>query len=149
MQARSVLSKANVSASVGARWAILDPDSLNLLLQDSFHFIRAGQLGDQVVQYAKIGGEEVARTAQQAPGFAGMCAGFAVYETPHVPNDGSGHKFLLFGTNDAISYAAQITEIEALRLQTTFANAVRGLLLHDTFVAAEASKQLVSLKCTA
>jgi hypothetical protein len=45
-------------------------------------------------------------------------------------------------------YAAQITEIEALRLQTTFANAIRGLLLHDIFVFAEASKRLVSLKCT-
>jgi hypothetical protein len=76
-----------------------------------------------------------------------MIAGFSVYETPHVPV-ASGNKFLLFGDNEAISYAAQITEIEALRLQTTFANAVRGLLLHDTFVAAENSKRLVSLKCT-
>ena len=144
---RSILSKANVPATTGARWAVIDPDTTSLLLQDTEHFVRAGELGDKVVQYGLVGGEEVARTAAQAPGFVGMVAGFAVYETPHVPVSGA-NKFLLFGDNEAISYAAQITEIEALRLQTTFANAVRGLLLHDTFVAAENSKRLVSLKCT-
>jgi hypothetical protein len=145
--ARSILSKANVPATTGTRWAVIDPDTTSLLLQDTEHFVRAGELGDKVVQYGMVGGEEVQRTAAQAPGFVGMVAGFAVYETPHVPIS-SGNKFLLFGDNEAISYAAQITEIEALRLQTTFANAVRGLLLHDIFVAAENSKRLVSLKCT-
>jgi P22 coat protein - gene protein 5 len=147
VQARSVLSKANVPSSTGARWAVVDPDTTGLLLQDTEHFVRAGELGDKVVQYGLVGGDEVARTAAQAPGFVGMVAGFSVYETPHVPTSG-GNKFLLFGDNEAISYAAQITEIEALRLQTTFANAVRGLLLHDIYVFAENSKRLVSLKCT-
>ena len=41
-----------------------------------------------------------------------------------------------------------MTEIEALRLQTTFANAIRGLLLHDTYVTAENSKRLIALTCT-
>ena len=144
---RSILSKANVPATTGTRWAVVDPDTTSLLLQDTEHFVRAGELGDKVVQYGLIGGEEVARTAAEAPGFVGMVAGFAVYETPHVPRV-SGNKVLLFGDNEAISYAAQITEIEALRLQTTFANAIRGLLLHDTFVAAENSKRLVSLTAT-
>jgi hypothetical protein len=116
-------------------------------LQDTEHFVRAGELGDKVVQYGLIGGDEVARTAQEAPGFVGMIAGYMVYETPHIPVSGS-NKFLLFGDNEAISYAAQITEIEALRLQTTFANAVRGLLLHDTFVPAESGKRLITLKAT-
>jgi hypothetical protein len=146
--ARAILSKANVPATTGSRWAIIDPDTTSLLLQDTEHFVRAGELGDKVVQYGHVGGEEVARTAAQAPGFVGMVAGFAVYETPHVPISG-GNKFLLFGDNEAISYAAQITEIEALRLQTTFANAVRGLMLHDVFVPAECQKRLVSLKCSA
>ena len=77
-----------------------------------------------------------------------MIAGYMVYETPHVPSDAGG-KYLLFGDNEAISYVAQITEIEALRLQTTFATAVRGLLLHDIFVPAESAKRLVSIKATA
>ena len=146
-QMRSILSKANVPATTGSRWAVVDPDTTSLMLQDTEHFVRAGELGDRVVQYGLIGGEEVARTAAEAPGFVGMVAGFAVYETPHIPIV-SGSKYLLFGDNEAISYAAQITEIEALRLQTTFANAIRGLLLHDIFVAGENSKRLVSLKCT-
>jgi hypothetical protein len=145
--ARSILSKANVPATTGSRWAVIDPDTTSLLLQDTEHFVRAGELGDKIVQYGLVGGEEVARTAAQAPGFVGMVAGFAVYETPHVPRSG-GSKYLLFGDNEAISYAAQITEIEALRLQTTFANAIRGLLLHDVYVPAECSKRLVSLQCT-
>jgi len=33
-------------------------------------------------------------------------------------------------------YTIAPTEMEGLRLQTTFANAVRGLLLHDMFMAA-------------
>jgi hypothetical protein len=146
VQARSILTKANVPATTGARWAVVDPDTTGLLLQDTEHFVRAGELGDKVVQYGLVGGEEVARTAAEAPGFVGMVAGFSVYETPHIPRP--GNKYLLFGDNEAISYAAQITEIEALRLQTTFANAVRGLLLHDIFVAAENSKRLVTLQCT-
>src|SRR4051794_1727529 len=146
-KARAILSKNNVPATPGARWAIIDPDTTSLLLQDVDHFVRAGELGDKVVQYGLIGGEEVARTAAEAPGFIGMIAGFMVYETPHTPLI-TGSKYLLFGDNEGISYAAQITEIEALRLQTTFANAVRGLLLHDTFVSAEGAKRLVSIKAT-
>lgn len=147
-KARAIQSKNNVPSTPGARWAVVDPDTTTLLLNDTDHFVRAGELGDKVVQYGVIGGEDVARTAQSAPGFIGMIAGYMVYETPHVPAAGGG-KFLLFGDNEAISYASQITEIEALRLQTTFANAVRGLLLHDTFVPDEASKRLVFIKAVA
>jgi hypothetical protein len=143
-QARSTLTKQNVPATTGSRWAVIDPDTVSLLLQDTEHFVRAGELGDKVVQYGMVGGEEVARTAAEAPGFVGMVAGFAVYETPHIPKS-SGTKYLMFGDNEAISYAAQITEIEALRLQTSFKNAVRGLLLHDVFVPAEGSKRLVTV----
>jgi hypothetical protein len=147
-KARTILSNQNVPATPGARWAVIDPDTTSLLLQDTIHFTKASELGDKIVQYGLIGGEEVARTAAEAPGFVGMVAGFMVYETPHVPKS-AGVKRLIFGDNEAISYAAQITEIEALRLETTFANAVRGLLLHDTFVPAEGSKRLVTVKATA
>lgn len=147
-KARAIQSKNNVPSTPGARWAVIDPDTTSLLLQDTDHFVRAGELGDKVIQYGLIGGEEVARTAAEAPGFIGMIAGYMVYETPHVPS-ASGAKYLLFGDNEAISYAAQITEIEALRLQTTFANAVRGLILHDTFVPAESAKRLAYIKAAA
>lgn len=148
-KARSKLSKQNVPATIGARWAIVDPDTTSLLLQDTDHFIRAGELGDKIVQYGLIGGEEVARSAMEAPGFIGMICGFYVYETPHTPVGAVGDKYLIFGDNEALTYAAQITEIEILRLQTTFADAVRGLLLHDTFVPAECAKRLVTIKAAA
>jgi hypothetical protein len=145
VEARARLSKQNVPSTPGSRWAIVDPDTTSLLLNDTAHFIRASDLGDKIVQYGVIGGAEIARTAAEAPGFIGMIAGFSVYETPHVPVDIVGGKYLFFGDDQAVSYAAQITEIEALRLQTSFANAVRGLLLHDTFVAAECAKRIVWL----
>jgi hypothetical protein len=145
-KARAAQSKLNVPATPGARWAIVNPDITSLLLQDVDHFVRAGELGDKVVQYGLIGGEEVARTAAQAPGFIGMIAGYMVYETPHTVVDATGGGYVQFGDSEALSYAAQITEIEALRLQTTFANAVRGLLLHDTFVPAESAKRLVWIR---
>ena len=49
---------------------------LDLPSQDTDHFVRAGELGDKIVQYGLVGGEEVARTAMQAPGFIGMIAGY-------------------------------------------------------------------------
>lgn len=147
-KARAIHSKQNVPMTPGMRWAVIDPDTTSLLLQDTAHFVRAGELGDQIVQYGLIGGEQVARTASEAPGFIGVLAGYMVYETPHIEVSG-GSKFLLLGDNEAISYAAQITEIEALRLQTTFANAVRGLLLHETFVPAESARRLVYIRAAA
>ena len=144
MQARANLSNANVPRD--GRWAIVDPNSANVIMEDTNHFIRYGDVGDMVVQEAMIGGEAVKRTAGEAPGFIGRIAGFNVYETPHVPSDADGSKYLLFGDSEAITYAAQITEIEALRLQTTFADAVRGLLLHDVFVPAESTTRLTKIK---
>jgi hypothetical protein len=142
---RQIHSNNNVPRD--GRWAIVDPYTASAIMEDTTHFVRAGELGDLIVQSALIGGDDVARTAVEAPGFIGMIAGYAVYETPHVPVDpADGSRYLLFGDPEAISYAAQITEIEALRLQNTFANAVRGLLLHDIFVPMEASKRLVTIK---
>ena len=48
----------------------------------------------------------------------------------------------------AISYAGVISEIEVLRLQSTFADAGRGLLLHGAFVPAESAKRLVCIVAT-
>ncbi len=142
---RALLSDNNVP--LDNRWAVISPDITALLLNDTNHLVRAGELGDRVVQTAMIGGQAVPRTAGQAPGLVGMLAGFMVYETPHVPLFASA-PVMLFGNNDAISYAAQITEIEAIRLQTSFASSIRGLILHDKFVAAEASKRLIAVKTT-
>jgi hypothetical protein len=135
VSARTKLTKQNVPME--GRWAIVDPDTVALLLADTSHFVRSTNLGDNVVANGNLGGSG-------RPGFIGRCAGFDVYETPHTVQDMVGSaRYLQFGDKDGLSYAAQITEIEALRLQTTFADAIRGLILHDTFVPAEAAKRLV------
>jgi hypothetical protein len=136
VQARTRLSKQNVP--MAGRWAVIDPDTTALLLEDTTHFIRATDLGDSVVTSGTLG--TMVSRAMDTPGFIGRCAGFDVYECNHNPSDANG-KYLLFGDRWFISYAAQITEIEPLRLQTQFANAIRGLILHDTFVAAENAKR--------
>jgi len=50
--------------------------------------------------------------------------------------------YMPYGQGNPISYAAQLREVEAIRLETTFASAVRGLLLHGGTVFAEDKKRL-------
>lgn len=123
------LSKFNVPRQ--GRWMVVDPDTY-ALIQRAPEFIRATQLGDQMVQSSQL-------AASASPGFVGQFRGFDIYESTSVPTDATA-KYLLFGTRMFISYAAQISQIEAIRLQSSFGTAIRGLLLHDTAVFAEAAK---------
>lgn len=139
VQARTALSKFSVPNS--GRWMVVDPDTVALLLQDTAHFVRATDLGDAVVTSGRIGSTE-------RPGFVGRIAGFDVYESTNVPV-ASGAKYIQFGDRYGIAYAAQIREVEALRLQTAFASAVRGLLFHDCKVFTECAKRLGYIKAAA
>jgi len=72
-------------------------------------------------------------TSPLRTGKLGTIDRFTVYLTnnyaPVTPVD-AGHPTAcecLFGTDDAISFASQITNVETLRSQTTFGNIVRGL----------------------
>ena len=137
--ARTKLTQQNVPMT--GRWVVVDPATTALLLKDTVHFIRATDLGDNVVTNGSsaFGGNR--------PGYIGRIAGFDVYESNQVPVV-SGAKYIQYGTPMAISYAAQLREMEAIRLETTFATAVRGLLLHDGKVFAEASKAFGYIKAT-
>lgn len=137
VEARTRLSVQN-APTVG-RFFIVDPATTALLLNDTTHFIRSTDLGDAVVEGGMI--------PMGRPGFIGRCAGFDVYESNAVPN-ASGSKYLLYGVEGAINYAAQIKSVELLRLETTFAYALRGLLLHGVKVFAESSKMLGHVKAT-
>lgn len=138
VQMRTNLSKFSVP-SIG-RWAVVDPDTTGLLLQAP-EFIRATNLGDSVVTLGRVG------TAER-PNFIGRLAGFDVFESNNVPV-ASGAKYLQYGDRYFISYAAQINEMEALRLQNSFASAVRGLLFHDCTVFSEGAKRGGHLKAAA
>jgi len=138
VKARANLVKQNVPM-IGA-WAVIDPDTTSLLLNDTKRFIKATDMSDSVVRQGNLEG------VMQAPGFIGRCAGFNVFESNAVPV--ATDKFLPYGVPGAINYAAQVRQVEALRLETTFANAVRGMLLHDVKVFAESAKGLGYIKAT-
>jgi uncharacterized linocin/CFP29 family protein len=132
--AREKLALQNVPPT--DRWVVVTPKITSLLLKDTTHFIRSTAFSDGIVREGTVDGQA------GRPGFVGKCAGFDILESNAVPRDGSGNAFLLFGNDMAIAYVSQLQTVEAIRLQDTFASAVRGLLLHDTKVFAEASKQL-------
>jgi hypothetical protein len=99
------------------RWAIVTPYLHQVLLYG--HAIQGG-------------GFDMPNNQAITNGFVGRSLGFDVYVSNNVPTGkgtGSSAAVVTFGTNDAITYAGQLTEIEALRSQRRFADAVRGLYL--------------------
>ena len=72
-------------------------------------------------------------------GFVGQVSGFSVLKSNTVPQPvaggaGTGVWAITAGHPMGITYGEQITETEALRLQTTFADGVRGLHLYGALV---------------
>lgn len=120
------------------RWAIVTPYFKSLMLQSTSYFIRSTDMGDAIVRTAGLSASDATRV-----GFLGQAAGFDIYVSNNLPNNGTWFANL-FGQGKRVSYAAQIpaSSMEALRLETTFATRVRGLLLHGAQVFAEDSKAL-------
>ncbi len=136
--ARKALNKQNVLPN--SRWAVLGPAYEAALLQDAKWLIRATDMGDTIVSRGLLPGA----AANTIPGFIGQCAGFNCYVSNVLPSD-SGGTYALFGGAGVISYAGQIRKLERIRLQDTFADAVRGLVLHDDTVFNEHAKALGSI----
>lgn len=63
----------------------------------------------------------------------GEAAGFRVLKSNNVSNDGTTWR-IMAGVDMAISFAQQITEIEAFRPERRFADAVKGLLVYGAKV---------------
>ena len=139
VKARVVLNKKNVPTN--DRWMVVDPDTEALLLQSDYFVKNATESGARAAAEGQING-------MLKPGFIGRVAGFDVYTSNQIPT-AAGAKFLQFGDKYAISYAAQINDVEQIRLQTSFADAVRGLLLHDAVVFAECAKRFGTIKAAA
>jgi hypothetical protein len=93
-------------------------------------------MGDTVVKSARPG-----MTAGTAPNYLGTLGDFDVYWSNNLKRNGA-NRYMPFGVGRPISYANQLQEVERLRLESTFANAVRGLILHDGKVFSEHSKRL-------
>ena len=112
---RTKLTRSNVPES--GRFVVVPPELYAVLLHDD-RFIRADASGT---------------TAGLRNGQVGRAAGFDVFESNTVPEDTSGADpvyTVLAGHAMATTFAEQITSTEAIRLQTSFADGVRGLHLY-------------------
>jgi hypothetical protein len=105
----TVLSEANVPMM--GRWVVLPPWYHALLLKDE-RFVGNGTGYNQAVLQG---------------GLVGEAAGFQIHLSNNVPNvDGTKYK-VIAGTNAAGSFAEQLVELEAYRLEKNFSDAVKGL----------------------
>lgn len=128
------------------RWAIITPTYKSFLLKDTTYLLRSTDMADGIVISGQIpNGDGTFRpmTVGDARnrGYIGQVAGFNVFVSNAPISDGTARN-LMFGQGMPISYAPQINQLEAIRLETTFANAVRGLLVQGKKVFAEDAKRL-------
>lgn len=102
------MDKANVPM-VG-RWLIVSPDTHALLLQDNRFTATGGTMAENIVQN----------------GFVGKILGFDVYLSNNLDSLTNGNAAIA-GVNSAVTFAEQIVQTEAYRMEKRFADAVKGL----------------------
>lgn len=101
------------------RVACVSP-SFHGLLTKSEEFIKASDLGDATVQQGAVG----------------RIAGFDVLVGHNIITDGSASavEHNMVGSSLSITWAEQIVDVEGLRLESSFSDAVRGLHLYGAKV---------------
>ncbi|MGW2594759.1 phage major capsid protein [Streptomyces sp. NPDC001515] len=106
---RTRLDRANVPTE--GRYFVGSPEFEGALLRD-----------DRFVRVDASGSEQGLRN-----GMTGRAAGFDILKSNNTPNPTGNVQVMQAGYPGAITYAEQILETEALRLQSTIADAIRGL----------------------
>ncbi|MFJ6559968.1 P22 coat protein - protein 5 domain protein [Streptomyces sp. NPDC091412] len=106
---RTRLNRSNVPTE--GRYVVGSPEFTGALLRD-----------DRFVRVDASGTDSGLRN-----GIVGRAAGFDVLESNNTPNPTGQVQVIQAGYPGAITYAEQILETEALRLQDTIADAIRGL----------------------
>lgn len=102
------MDKKNVPST--GRWLVVSPDSHALLLQDT-RFVGTGStMSDGNLQN----------------GFVGRVLGFDVYLSNNLETLKNGNAAIA-GVNMAVTFAEQIVETEAYRMEKRFSDAVKGL----------------------
>lgn len=110
------LDEANIPRT--NRWAVVLPWFYGLLLKDD--------------RFVKVGSTNSDRTLRT--GEVGEAAGFTIYISNNIANT-SGTKYkIMAGHPMAITYAEQISKVEAYRPERRFADAVKGLHLYGAKV---------------
>lgn len=112
---RTELVKSNTPDA--GRFAVVPPEMYAVLLKDD-RFIRADAAGT---------------TGGLRNGVVGRAAGFDIVESNRVPED-TGVYDIVAGHSMATTYAEQIASTEAMRLENSFADGVRGLHLYGAKV---------------
>jgi len=122
------LKKANAITKGQKPWIVINPDIEALLIQAP-EFIHATQSGDNTLREGSIG----------------KIAGLDVLVCTNFEAT-AGKYYVLAGTNNAVTFASQVVEVESIRLQDSFDTAVRGLYVYGakTVVA----NALAKLICT-
>lgn len=108
------LDEANVTTE--GRFCVVPPWFHGRLLRDD-RFVRADAAGG-------------VKGGVQGNGVIGEAAGFQIAVSNNCSLVTGDDYRVSAGVTDAITLATQINEVEALRLQTTFGDAIRGLLLY-------------------
>lgn len=114
------LKKANAVSNGQKPWIVINPDIEAVLIQAP-EFIHATQLGDKTVREGTIGriaGLDVL-----------VCTNLEATTVDTAGFDGDLF-YVMAGTNDAITFASQIVEVEKLRDQNSFSSLIRGLYVY-------------------
>lgn len=128
VELRSILNRDGVPYP--DRWVIVPPEFYAVLLLDA-RFTDAG---------ASLDGGAALRN-----GFVGRAAGFSVFESNTTPDPTAATYAVIAGHPIACTYAEQITETEAIRLQDQFGDGVRGLHLYGAKVVQPTALALASV----
>ena len=106
------LDLANVPTE--GRWINVRPEAHGALLRDA-RFVKVNESGTS----------EGLRN-----GHVGRAAGFDIMVTNNAPNTTGSEYVTIAGTNAAYTFAEQINKVEAYRPQSSFSDAVKGLVLY-------------------
>ena len=111
------------------RWVVIPPWFHGLLLKDE-RFVGNGTGYNQAILQG---------------GWVGDAAGFRIHLSNNVP-ESAGSYSVIAGTNAAGSFAEQLVELEAYRLEKNFSDGLKGLHVYGAKVTQPDG--LAVLKCT-
>jgi len=121
---KTQMRKQNISKTI-TPWAVLSPAWLDILEK---YFLVAGKSG----VFLPATSEQVL-----TQGFMGNLLGINLYwsnRAPQSTNQGDLKDIITAGTNDAFTYADNVTEVVAYRPEKRFGDAVKGLYVYGAKV---------------
>lgn len=122
------LKNANALSNNQKPWVVINPTIESYLLQ-STEFIGAHNIADEALREGSIG----------------RIAGMDVLVSTNLTAE-DGKYYVLAGTNEAITFASQLSKIESLRDKDSFSDLVRGLYLYGAKTVQNKSSAKIIMK---